>query len=200
MMQIALLDDHAILREGTKCLLQREADMRVCFECERPSQLEHLLALHATDVLILDLNMPEGGGFPLIERLRPLHQGLKIIVLSMHDTPGHVAKALSLGVNGYLTKAQAVAELALAIRTVMTGNRFLSSDLTRGQMTVPAELSLREIETLKGILQGKTPKALAMELGITDKTLYAHRSNIMHKLQVQSLAELQELALSLGLI
>lgn len=200
MIQIALLDDHAILREGIKCLLQNEADMHVCFECERPSQLEPLLASHPSDVLIIDLNMPEGGGFPLIERLRPSYPGLKIIVLSMHENASYVAKALSFGVNGYLTKTQAVAELTLAIRTVMTGNRFLSSDLARWQETIPAELSVREIETLKGILQGKTPKVLALELGITDKTLYAHRANIMQKLQVQSLAELQERVLSLGLI
>ncbi len=200
MIQIALLDDHAILREGIKFLLDKEAGMRVGFECERPSQLEPLLASHPTDVLIVDLNMPEGGGFPLIERLKPLHPRMKIIVLSMHDKASYVSKALSFGVDGYLTKTQAVAELTLAIRTVMTGNRFLSSDLARCRLSAAPELSVREFETLKGILQGKTPKVLAMELGIADKTLYAHRANIMQKLQVRSLAELQEQALSLGLI
>ncbi len=200
MIQVALLDDHAILREGIKFLLNKEADIRVCAECELPSQLEPLLVIHQPSVLIIDLNMPEGGGFPLLERLRPLYADLKIIVLSMHDNPGFVSKALSYGANGYLTKTQAASELILAIRSVMTGNRYVSSDLTRLQNTLPPQLSAREREALIGILQGKSPKALAMDLGITDKTLYAHRANIMQKLQVRSLSELQERAMVLGLV
>jgi two-component system uhpT operon response regulator UhpA len=158
------------------------------------------LAQHSPDVLIIDLNMPEGGGFPLLERLRPDLPQLKIIVLSMHENPGFVSKALSFGANGYLTKSRAADELILAIRSVMTGNRYLSSDLTGLQNGRQAQLSARELDALKGILQGKTPKALAAELGITDKTLYAHRANIMQKLQARTLAELQERALGLGLI
>ncbi len=200
MIQVALLDDHAILREGIKFLLNKEADIHVCAECELPSQLEPLLLTHQPNVLIIDLNMPEGGGFPLLERMRPLYPDLKIIVLSMHETPSFVSKALSYGANGYLTKTLAASELILAIRTVMTGNRYLSSDLVGLQNSVPAQLSARELEALKGILQGKIPKALARELGITDKTLYAHRANIMQKLQVRSLAELQERAMVLGLL
>jgi two-component system uhpT operon response regulator UhpA len=201
MIEIALLDDHAILREGIKFLLNKEADLNVCLECERPSQLLPLLAQHnSLDVLIIDLNMPEGGGFPLLERVRPEYPNLKIIVLSMHENPGFVSKALSFGANGYLTKAKAADELILAIRAVMTGNRYLSSDLAGMQNGSQPQLSARELDALKGILQGKTPKALAMELGITDKTLYAHRANIMQKLQARTLAELQERALSLGFI
>jgi two-component system uhpT operon response regulator UhpA len=200
MIEIALLDDHAILREGIKFLLNKEADFNVCLECERPSQLLSRLAQHSPDVLIIDLNMPEGGGFPLLERLRPDLPQLKIIVLSMHENPGFVSKALSFGANGYLTKSRAAEELILAIRSVMTGNRYLSSDLAGLRSGSQPQLSARELDALKGILQGKTPKALAMELGITDKTLYAHRANIMQKLQARTLAELQERALGLGLL
>jgi two-component system uhpT operon response regulator UhpA len=199
MIEIALLDDHAILREGIKYLLNKEADLNVCLECGRPSQLESLLPRCTPDVLIIDLNMPEGGGFPLLERLRPEYPALKIVVLSMHESPGFVAKALSLGASGYLTKSKAADELVLAIRSVMTGNRFLSSDLAGRHDGKRVQLSVREIDALKGILQGKTPKALAAELGITDKTLYAHRANIMQKLEVRTLAELQDRAISLGL-
>ncbi len=200
MIQVVLLDDHAILREGIKFLLNKEADIHVCAECELPSQLEPLLLAHQPNVLIIDLNMPEGGGFPLLERIRPLYPDLKIIVLSMHENPGFVSKALSYGANAYLTKTQAASELILAIRTVMTGNRYVSSDLVGLQNTHSPQLSARELEALKGLLQGKIPKVLALELGITDKTLYAHRANIMQKLQVRSLAELQDQAMVLGLI
>ncbi len=200
MIQVALLDDHAILREGIKFLLNKEADIQVCAECELPSQLEPLLASHLPSVLILDINMPEGGGFPLLSYLRPLYPNLKIIVLSTHNNPGFIAKAFSLGANGYITKTQAANELVLAIRTIMMGNRYASSDLAQLKNTLLPHLSARELETLKGLLQGKSPKALAIDLGITDKTLYAHRANIMQKLQVRSLSELQEQAIILGLI
>lgn len=200
MIDVALLDDHAILREGIKFLLAAEPDIRVCAECERPSQIDAVLARHTPQVLILDLNMPEGGGFPLLERLRPNYPDLRIVVLSMHDNVAFISKALAYGCDGYVTKTRAIEELVLSIRSVMTGNRYLSSDLSRSRQSAQLALSTREREVLKGLIQGRNPKALAAELGITDKTLYAHRSNIMHKLQARNLSELHEIALGNGLI
>jgi DNA-binding NarL/FixJ family response regulator len=198
--KIALLDDHAILREGIKHLLHLDGDFQVCVECALPSEIKPLLAQHQPDVFIIDLNTPEGGGFPLLEYLRPLYPEMKIIVLSMHDNYSFVSKALSLGANGYITKTMAANELILGIRVVLTGNRYLSSDLTAIQSTVCVQLSNRELEVLKSLLQGKSPKAIASNLGITDKTLYAHRANIMHKLNARSHSELQERALTSGLL
>ena len=203
MIRIVLLDDHAILRDGIKHLLENEGDLSVVAECERPSQLQPLIERHVPDLLIIDLNMPEGGGFPLLQRIRPAHPSLRIIVLSMYENAGFVAKALSFGVDGYITKTIAAEELVRAIRAVMAGGRFLSSDIAQrqdaGQADEPA-LSGREQAVLRGLLQGKNPKAIAAELGITDKTLYAHRTHIMQKTGARSMPELQERALALGLI
>ena len=198
--KIAVLDDHAILREGIKHLLHSNGDFHVCAECALPSEMKPLLAQHQPDIFILDLNIPEGGGFPLLEDIRPHYPDMKIVVLSMHDTYSFVTKALSLGANAYITKTMAAEELILGIRVVLTGNRYLSSDLTTVQSTVCVQLSARELEVLKSLLQGKSPKAIASDLGITDKTLYAHRANIMQKLNARSHAELQERALSSGLM
>ena len=200
MIDVALLDDHAILREGIKYLLAAEPDIRVCAECERPSQVDAVLVRHAPQVLILDLNMPEGGGFPLLERILPSYPHLRILVLSTHDNNAFITKALAYGCDGYVTKTRAIEELVLSIRSVMTGNRYLSSDLTRSRQAGQTALSSREREVLKGLIQGRNPKALAAELGITDKTLYAHRSNIMQKLQARSLTELHSIALNNELI
>jgi two-component system uhpT operon response regulator UhpA len=200
MIEIALLDDHAILREGIKHILRQNADFNVCAECALPSEIIALLEQRQPQVLIIDLNTPEGGGFPLLEYLRPRYPEMKIIVLSMHDNYAFVSKALSLGVNSYITKTKAIDELVLGIRTVLTGNRFLSSDLLALQDAVYVQLSNREMEVLKFLLQGKSPKAIASDLGITDKTLYAHRANIMQKLKARSHAELQERALCSGLL
>lgn len=200
MIDVVLLDDHAILREGVKHLLGAQPDIRVCAECERPSELDAVLARAMPQVLIVDLNMPEGGGFPLLQRIRPRHPGLRILVLSTHEHSAFVSKALACGGDGYVSKARAIDELVLAIRALMTGNRYLSSDLRPARTGPAATLSTREREVLKGLIQGRNPKALAAELGISDKTLYAHRTNIMQKLQVQSLPELHERALGHGLI
>jgi two-component system uhpT operon response regulator UhpA len=200
MIKIALLDDHAILREGIKHLLSQDADFHVCAECALPSELIPLLAQHKPQVLIIDLHTPEGGGFPLLEYVRPLYPETKIIVLSMHDNNSLVSKALALGANGYITKTMATDELTLGMRAVLTGNRYLSSDLTNSHDSVCVQLSTRELVVLKSLLQGKSPKAIASDLGITDKTLYAHRANIMQKLKARSHAELQERALCSGLL
>ncbi|MCC6757420.1 MAG: response regulator transcription factor [Arenimonas sp.] len=203
MTRIVLLDDHAILRDGIKHLLENEGDLSVVAECERPSQLQPLIERHAPDLLIIDLNMPEGGGFPLLQRIRPAHPALRIIVLSMHENAGFVAKALSYGVDGYITKTVAAEELVRAIRAVTAGGRFLSSDIAqRPDADQPQEplLSGRELDVLRGLLQGKNPKTIAAELGITDKTLYAHRTSILHKTGARSIPELQERVLMLGLI
>ena len=149
MIKIALLDDHAILRDGIKHLLNSEADLHVCAECERPSQLEPLLEMHRPDLLIIDLNMPEGGGFPLLQRIQPGYPELLVIVLSMHENPGFVSKALSYGVNAYITKTRAADELVLAIRTVVNGNRYLSSDVARGMQRPEVRLSPRERDVLR---------------------------------------------------
>jgi DNA-binding NarL/FixJ family response regulator len=200
MIQIALLDDHAIIRDGIKHLLLDEADIAICAECERPSALAALLKLHAPDVLIIDLNMPEGGGFPLLQSLRPAYPDMRIIVLSMHESHSFVAKAFSMGADAYISKTRATEELLPAVRAVLRGERCLSSDLLQASRTQDALLSPRETEVLKGLLQGKNAKRIAAELGITDKTLYAHRTRLMHKLQVSNIAELPLRALNLGLV
>ena len=98
------------------------------------------------------------------------------------------------------TFTRAADELVLAIRSVVNGNRYLSSDITRGMQRPDIRLSPRERDVLRALLQGKNPKSIAAELGITHKTLYAHRAHIMQKTQARSHSELQEYALSLGLI
>ncbi len=200
MIQIALVDDHAIIRDGIKHLLLDEADIAICAECERPGALAALLKQQIPDVLIIDLNMPEGGGFPLLMTLRPTYPNMRIIVLSMHESHTFVAKAFSLGADAYISKTRATEELLPAVRAVLRGERCLSSDLLQADRAQDALLSPRETDVLKGLLQGKNAKRIAAELGITDKTLYAHRTRLMSKLQVSTVADLPLRALSLGLV
>lgn len=200
MIRILLLDDHGVLREGIKRLLEAEPDFNVCGEAETVKQaLESLRAL-GPDVLISDISLGEGNSFELIELLVRAGTGTKILVLSMHDNPAFVSKALSLGARGYVTKASAAQELVPALRALVAGSVYVSGDIQKPKRKAAPKLTQREHEALKLLVRGLPPKAIATELGITDKTLYNHRANLMLKLDARNLADLQEKAVTFGLI
>lgn len=200
MTRILLLDDHGIVREGIKHLLDNQADFQVCAECETPQQALQLIKQMQPDFLITDLSLANSSGFSVIEQLEQFPNKPKIVVLSMHDNPALVTKATALGADAYVTKAMAAKELIPALRAVMDGQSFVSSDIRVQKKIAPPKLSDRELDTLKLMLKGQAPKAIALDLGISDKTVYSHRANLMLKLQARNLTELQEKALKYGLI
>lgn len=200
MTRILLLDDHGIVREGIKHLLDLQADFEVCGECETPQQALQLITQLQPDFLITDLSLANSSGFSVIEQLEQHPNKPKIIVLSMHDNPALVTKATALGADAYVTKALAAKELIPALRAVMDGQSFVSSDIRVQKKIAAPKLSDRELVTLKLMLKGLAPKAIALDLGISDKTVYSHRANLMLKLQARNLTELQEKAVRYGLI
>ena len=200
MTRILLLDDHGIVREGIKHLLDLQDDFEVCGECETPQQAMQMIAQHQPDFLITDLSLANTSGFSVIEHLEHNPNKPKIVVLSMHDNPALVTKATALGANAYVTKASAAKELVMALRAVMNGQVYVSSDIRMMKKPTAPRLSSREIDTLKLLLKGLAPKAIASDLGISDKTVYGHRANLMLKLQARNLTELQEKAVRFGLI
>lgn len=200
MIRILLLDDHGIVREGIKRLLDTQADFEVCAECETPQQAFTLICQHEPDFLITDLSLASTSGFSVIEQLEHYSAKPKIVVLSMHDNPALVAKATSMGADAYVTKAMAAKELIPALRAVLDGQSYISSDIRLLKPSAPPKLSSRELDILKLMLRGLAPKAIASDLGINDKTVYGHRANLMLKLQARNLTELQEKAVRFGLI
>ncbi len=200
MIRILLLDDHGILREGIKRLLEAEPDFIVCGESDSVSQALDSMRALGPDVLISDINLGDGTSFEFIETLARVGTGTLILMLSMYDNPAFVSKAMALGARGYVTKAAASKELVTALREVMAGNNFISSDVRRVKSTSAPKLTQRELDTLKLLIQGLPPKAIAADLGINDKTLYGHRANLMLKLQARNLSDLQEKAVAFGLI
>lgn len=200
MIRILLLDDHGVLREGIKRLLDAEPDFSVCGEAETVKQALEALRALGPDVLISDISLGEGNSFELIELLVRAGTGTKILVLSMHDNPAFVSKALALGTRGYVTKASAAQELVPALRALAAGSVYVSGDIQKPKRKTVPKLTQREHEALKLLVRGLPPKAIATELGITDKTLYNHRANLMLKLDARSLADLQEKAVIFGLI
>jgi DNA-binding NarL/FixJ family response regulator len=200
MIRIILLDDHGIVREGIKRLLINQTDFEVIAECETPQLALALVAQYQPDFLITDLSLAKTSGFSVIEQLEHAPNKPKIVVLSMHDNPALVVKATAMGANAYVTKALAAKELVDAMRAVIAGNRYVSSDIRVLKKAMRPKLSSRELDVLKLMLRGLAPKAIASTLGVIDKTVYGHRANVMLKLQARNLTDLQEKAVSFGLV
>lgn len=206
MNQLVLADDHAIVREGFRALIEREPDLRVAADVRTTSEAEEAVAIHAPDALVLDLNLPEEGGLSLLPRLRLRYPELALVVLSMHNREPYISEALSRGANAYVSKDAAADELIAAIRVALDGGTYLSSDLVGKRRSLTAtpqstELSEREVEVLVGLARGQVPKRIAADLGIGVKTVYVHRNNLYAKLgRTMTQAELHEFAQARGLL
>lgn len=204
MIKILLVDDHPIVREGFKRLIERDGTLSVVGEAASRLEALALMDRTAPDLLITDISLAEGSGMALLRDVRERFPALRCIVLSMHDNPAFVAEALALGAHGYVTKAAGSEELIAAIGCVLEGGRYLSGDV---QPSAPAassapslDLSARERDTLRLLLRGLVPKAAAAELGISDKTFYAHRARLLEKLGARNDRDLARLAVELRLV
>ncbi|HKR76048.1 MAG TPA: response regulator transcription factor [Rhodanobacter sp.] len=207
MYSIVLVDDHAIVREGFKRLIGLEPDFKVVGECRSADDAVEAVGQHRPDLVALDLSLPDGSGLPLIEHLRSVAPSTRIVVLSMHDGEPYVSEALRRGASGYVTKGVAPEELVAGLRAVMQGEQFLSSDLRQRRAEQPESaldplhrLTAREREVFLLLACGRTPKQVAAELGIGQKTVYIHRASVMGKLNAGSELELYRMASERGLL
>ena len=204
MIRIALADDHAIVRAGFRALIEHEADMAIVADCGSLAELASVLAHEVADVLVLDLTMRGESGLESLPRLHVQFPGMRILVMSMHESTTYVDEALAHGADGYVTKAVAPEELVSGIREVIAGRRFLSSDLasrsaTNGSATLD-RLSSRERDVFLGLAHGKVTKQIADEFGISVKTAYVHRAHVFEKLGARNDRDLYRIALAAGLI
>lgn len=204
MHRVLLIDDHAVVREGFRRLLDEADGFEVVAQAGTPSEAVAAARRHKPDLALVDLSLGnEHSGLVLLAQLQEAVDGLRCVMLSMHDDPALVVRALERGARGYFTKAVAPEELIEGLRRVLAGERVLSSDLTPANANAagPAcQLTLRERETLRGLLSGLPPKVVAAALGISDKTLYRHRANLMEKLGARHPGELAQIARERGLL
>jgi DNA-binding NarL/FixJ family response regulator len=206
-----IADDHGIVREGLRRLLEAEADITVCAEASDGREALELVAKHRPGLVILDITMPRLGGLETLERLRADHPGVKVILLSMHGDPPFIQSAVALGVDGYILKNGRAGEVIAAVRAVMKGGSYFSPPVAREiveQVRSPKKggsepftaLSARERQVLHLIADGMSAKEIASNLGISTKTVEAHRTSLMRKLGARKATELVRYALRHGLI
>lgn len=209
--RILLADDHKIVRDGLKALIEKEMGMEVIAEADTGRKALQLSRKLKPDIVVMDITMPDLNGIDATRQIVGELPGIKVVALSMHSQKQFIEGMLKAGVSGYLLKDGAFEELIDAVRTVMTGRLYLSPDITgivvseflkyqQAAQDAEAEvLTLREREVLQLIAEGHTVKATAQALNISIKTVETHRSHIMKKLELYTVAELTKYAIRQGL-
>lgn len=205
--RVLLADDHAIVREGVKSLLEREG-LQVAGEASNGHELLNLAQRLQSDVAIIDVSMPVLNGIDAARELRKSSPKTKIILLTRHDEDQYVTEALHAGVRGYVLKSQIASDLVDAIQQVCRGLIYLCPSVSgavvdaylakRQHSTDP--LTSRERQVLQLVGEGKSSKEVANLLGISIKTAESHRSRIMQKLDIHETASLVRYAIRRGLI
>ena len=211
-MDIVLADDHPVVRQGLRALLEAVADCRVVGEASDGLEAVALVERVKPDVLVLDLMMPGLAGFEVARQTRQRSPSTRIVILSMHADEGYVLEALTAGASAYVLKKSSANDLVQAIRDAIAGRRFLSPPLSdrlidayveraKGALLEPySTLTPREREVLQLAAEGHTNAAIAARLSISPRTVEMHRASLMSKLGLQNHVELVRFALQRGIL
>ena len=201
--RILVVDDHAVLREGLRAQISREPDLSVCGEARTAAEALTVAQELLPDLVLADINLPGRNGLELIRDLRSVLPDLAILVLSMHDESLFAERALRAGAHGYVSKQQTGETLVRAIRCVLSGQIYLSAEAStrllgtispnarKGGVASPVNLLTdRELEVFTLIGGAKETKEISRSLGMSAKTVEAHRASIKRKLCLKSGPEL----------
>ncbi len=210
MIKVLLADDHAILRDGLRRIVEDSGDMCVVAEAADGKETLRLVREAAPDVAVVDISMPGMDGLEVLGQLRALAPELPILILTMHEEEQYLIRAIEAGAMGYLTKRSAPEQLVTAIRKIAAGGRYLTSEaaeilalrVARGAKGwAPLDvLSLRELQVLRRLALGHTNREIAESYHISIKTVDTYRSRLLKKLNLRNNAELSLFAIHNGLI
>ena len=209
--RVLLVDDHPVVLEGLKSVLQNEKDIQLVGTAGNGRDAIELVGKLTPDVVVLDVTMPELNGVDTLKQIRRISQETEVVALSMHSGKQVASDMLAAGASSYVLKAASLEQLITAIRTVVTGETYLPPDVAE---LIPANLlrphrdhppaagealSDREKEVLRLVAEGKSSKEIAAQLFVTTKTIVWHRQSIMGKLGLRTVAELTKYAVRMGL-
>jgi len=210
--QVVLVDDHKLVRDGVRTILERGAEFHVVGEAETGADAVHLCRKSQPDIVLMDIGLPGMNGIETTNELLRHCPGIKVIILSMFDDENSVVSAIRSGARAFVLKKASSIELLDALRTVARGGSYLSSQVSdrllmriqRGDLATrersPLEaLSPREVQVLRLVAEGKTSKDIAVLLDLGLQTVRSYRKTMMKKLGVNNVAGLTQLALAAGL-
>jgi two-component system, NarL family, response regulator NreC len=205
--RVVLADNHAVVRQGLKALLEREG-FQVAGEASDGQEIVRLVPKVRPDIVILDISMPILNGIDAARELQKSRQKTKTILLTRHDEDQYVTEALQSGVKGYVLKSQAATDLVHAIQEVYRGGIYLSPSISRAVVEALLSkaslssdpLTSRERQVLQLVSEGKSTKEVAAVLGVSLKTAESHRTRLMQKLDIHETASLVRYAIRRGLV
>lgn len=217
MINVVLADDHELVRDGIKALLEDEQGIAVIDEASNGKEALEVLERTHPDLLIVDIRMPELNGIEVVTEVSKRYENVKTLVLSMHDSEEYVVKAIQAGADGYLLKGASKDEFLKAITKVASGGKYFTGDVSaiimnnfvsgntgnipnKELVADPFHLTKREKQILSLVLQLKNNKVIAEELQISKRTAEVHRFNLMKKLDVKNIMELSNKAKEYQLI
>ena len=199
MIRILLVDDHSVVREGLKKILEKEPDIKVSGEAGNSDEVLKFIKNKDCDIVILDINLPGRSGLDIVKDIKKFNNNIKILVLSIYPEYSFAFKAHKLGVSGYLTKDVTTEELLKAIRKINNGRKYVSEILAERLASridqsevkqVHEKLSSREFQILLLIGKGKSLTKISEELFLSYNTVYTYRNRILEKMGMNSNAEL----------
>jgi two-component system, NarL family, response regulator NreC len=205
--RIVLVDDHVLIRQGLKSLIERDG-FQVVGEASDGREAIDQIRSHLPDIVVMDISMPAFNGLNAAWEIQSSFPKTKTILLTQHDENQYVSEALEAGVKGYVLKNQATSDLLNAIKQVSRGQVYLSPGVSQALVESynsksdksGARLTLREKQVLQLIAEGKSTKDIASVLGISVKTAESHRTRLMHKLDIHETASLVRYAVRNGIV
>jgi DNA-binding NarL/FixJ family response regulator len=210
MISVLLADDHAVVRDGLRALLEAQTDIEVVGDAANGREVLRLAQQLHPDVVVMDIAMPELNGVEATQQMHDAYPSTQVLILSMHSTTEHIFRALQAGARGYLLKDSAGAEVVDAVRVVHAGRRYLSQKIAatviddyiaeRHRASPLESLSSRERQILQLVAEGKSSAEIAAILFLSPKTVDTYRSRLMHKLDIGDLPSLVKFAIQHGVI
>lgn len=208
---VIIADDHEILRYGISTYLSSQEDIQVVGEAASGEECIHLCKSKKPDLCLLDISMPDKDGIETAKELRQDNPEIKVLILSMYEDEQILNDVLKVGINGYLLKGTGMAELLNGIRVTMKNQQVFSESISRmitdsylnkeiNNAGGESDLTKRELEILKLIVEGKTSKQIAQQLYISPRTVDTHRANLMQKLGLNNIADLVRYAIKENIV
>jgi len=209
MTKILIADDHELIREGFKNVINKEIDLSVTGEAQNAAEVIEFLHNNECDVVVLDITMPGRSGIDVLKEIRSYNKNIKVLILSMHPEDRFAIRAIRAGAAGYITKEKAPKEIVNAIRKITAGGKYVSDklaeelifELSSGQEGPPhTQLSDREFEVFELIATGKSISDIAEKLTLSQSTINTYRHRIMDKMRMKSNAEIIKYAIQHNLV